>query len=207
MEMLNKTPCKSKKNILDETQSSNVNLINQIYCKLDTQSPWSNDKYFYKLTIAKTPLRTNYHIFSFEDFKAISRKITNGVASIGRVANRYFWNKYFIGGVKVVSIIQENEQSYPTFKLKFLLYSNYDNLDVLIKAGLTSRIRKIDPLLSVSFDYLGNYDKLLITDYTNALNSIYSNSETLNKLGEINMKQILNNKTQKPYFLGDLYGK
>ncbi len=205
--MLNIPPCKSKKNILDETQSSNINLINQIYCKLDTKSPWSNDKYFYKLTIAKTPLRTNYHVFSFEDFKGISRKITNGVASIGRVSNRYFWNKYFIGGVKVFSIIQENEQTYPTFKLIFLLYSDYDNLDVLIKAGLTSRIKKIDPLLSVSFDYLGNYNKSLITDYINALNSIYSNSETLHKLGETNMKQILRNKTQKLYFLGDLYGK
>ena len=191
--------------ILNESQSYNQNLINQITDKLETKSPWVNDKFFYKLIIKKTPSRTDYHSFSFDNFREISRKMVNGLASIGRVTNRDFWKKYFVGGVKTVSIYQEDGENYPVFNLNYLIYSKYDNLDVQIKSVLIARIKMIDPTLSVSFEYLGNYEKALILDHLEASTNVNYNSIGILKLGENNLTKILNNNFQRPCFLGELY--
>lgn len=191
--------------ILNESQSYNQNLINQITDKLETKSPWINDKFFYKLIIKKTPSRTDYHSFSFDNFKEISRKVINGLASIGRVSNRSFWKKYFVGGLKTMSIYQENEESYPVFNQNYLLYSKYDNLDVQIKSILIARIKMIDPTLSISFEYLGNYQKPLIFEHLELSTKVHYNSVALLKLGEHNITKILKNNFQRPCFLGELY--
>ena len=191
--------------ILNESQSYNQNLINQITDKLETKSPWVNDKFFYKLIIKKTPSRTDYHSFSFDNFREISRKMVNGLASIGRVTNRDFWKKYFVGGVKTVSIYQEDGENYPVFNLNYLIYSKYDNLDVQIKSVLIARIKMIDPTLSVSFEYLGNYEKTLILEHLEVSTDVHYNSIGILKLGENNLTKILNNNFQRPCFLGELY--
>lgn len=191
--------------ILNESQSYNQNLINQITDKLETKSPWVNDKFFYKLIIKKTPSRTDYHSFSFDNFREISRKMVNGLASIGRVSNRAFWKKYFVGGLKTMSIYQENEESYPVFNQNYLLYSKYDNLDVQIKSILVARIKMIDPTLSVSFEYLGNYEKTLILEHLEVSTNVYYNSIGILKLGEYNIDKLLKNNFQRPCFLGELY--
>ncbi len=191
--------------ILKESQSYKQNQISQIVNKFDSQSPWSNDVFFYKLIIKKTPSRTDYHTFSFDNFKEISRKLINGLASFCRVTNRDFWKKHFIGGVKTVSIYQENMENYPIFFLNYLIYSKSDNLDVLIKNVLIARIKMIDPTLSISFEYLGNYQKPLILDHIELSTNIHYNSIGISKLGEVNLTKILNNNFQRPCFLGELY--
>jgi hypothetical protein len=191
--------------ILKESQSYKQNQINQIVNKFDSQSPWSDDIFFYKLVIKKTPSRTDYHSFSFDNFKEISRKMINGLASFGRVTNRDFWKKYFIGGVKTVSIYQENMENYPIFFLNYLIYSKYDNLDVLIKNVLIARIKMIDPTLSISFEYMGNYDKTIILENLEVSTDVQYSSIGIFKLGEDNLTKILNNNFQRPCFLGELY--
>ena len=191
--------------ILKESQSYKQNQINQIVNKFDSQSPWSKDIFFYKLIIKKTPSRTDYHTFSFDNFKEISRKLINGLASFGRVTNRDFWKKYFIGGVKTVSIYQENMENYPIFSLNYLIYSKYDNLDVQIKNVLIARIKMIDPTLSISFEYLGNYQKPLILEHIEVSTNVLYDSIGISKLGEVNLTKILNNNFQRPCFLGELY--
>ena len=191
--------------ILNESQTYNQNLINLITNRLDAKSPWSNDIFFYKLTITKTPSRINYHNFSFDNFKEISRKMINGLTSFGRVTNRDFWKRYFIGGVKTVSIYQEKEDNYPVFNLNFLIYSKYDNLDVQIKSILIARVKMIDPTLNISFEYLGNYDKTIISNHTEVSTNVVYNSIGVAKLGEDNLTKILNNNFQRPCFLGELY--
>jgi hypothetical protein len=191
--------------ILKESQSYKQNLINQIVDKFDSQSPWPNGIFFYKLIIKKTPSRTDYHTFSFDNFKEISRKLINGLASFGRVTNRYFWKKYFVGGVKTVSIYQENMENYPIFSLNYLIYTKYDNLDVQIKNVLIARIKMIDPTLSISFEYLGNYQKLLILEHIEVSTNVLYDSNGITKLGEVNLTKILNNNFQRPCFLGELY--
>lgn len=205
MELLNNEQLPLWSYILNESQSYNQNLINQIVNKFDTQSPWSNDIFFYKLVIKKTPSRTDYHNFSFDNFKEISRKLINGLTSIGRVTNRDFWKKYFIGGVKAISIYQENMENYPIFSLNYLIYSKYDNLDVQIKNVLIARIKMIDPTLNISFEYLGNYEKAQILDHLEVSTNVVYNSICISKLGEVNLKKILNNNFQRPCFLGELY--
>lgn len=191
--------------ILNESQSYNQILINQITDKLETKSPWINDKFFYKLIIKKTPSRIDYHSFSFDNFREISRKMVNGLGSIGRVTNRGFWKKYFVGGLKTMSIYQENEESYPVFNQNYLLYSKYDNLDVQIKSILIARIKMIDPTLSISFEYLGNYEKTLILEHLEVSTNVHYNSIGILKLGEYNIDKILKNNFQRPCFLGELY--
>jgi len=191
--------------ILNESQTYNQNLINQIVDKFDSQSPWSNDIFFYKLAIKKTPSRTDYHTFSFDNFKEISRKLINGLASFGRVTNRDFWKKYFFGGVKTVSIYQENMENYPIFFLNYLIYTKFDNLDVLIKNVLIARIKMIDPTLSISFEYMGNYDKTIILENLEVSTDVQYSSNGILKLGEVNLTKILNNNFQRPCFLGELY--
>ncbi len=205
MELLNNEQLPLWSYILNESQSYNQNLINQIVNKFDTQSPWSNDIFFYKLVIKKTPSRTDYHNFSFDNFKEISRKLINGLTSIGRVTNRDFWKKYFIGGVKTISIYQENGENYPIFSLNYLIYSKYDNLDVQIKNVLIARIKMIDPTLNISFEYLGNYEKTQILTHLEVSTNVVYNSIGISKLGEVNLTKILNNNFQRPCFLGELY--
>ena len=57
-------------------------------------------KNIYYLKITKTPSRINYHTFDFEKLNDISRKLVNGMTSLGSIPNRKFWNKYFQGGVR-----------------------------------------------------------------------------------------------------------
>jgi hypothetical protein len=205
METVNNAQLSLWFDILNESQTYNQNLINQIVDKFDSQSPWSNDIFFYKLVIKKTPSRVDYHSFSLNNFKEISRKLINGLASFGRVTNRDFWKKYFIGGVKTVSIYQENMENYPIFFLNYLIYSKYDNLDVLIKNILIARIKMIDPTLSISFEYLGNYQKPLILEHLELSTNVLYDSFGISKLGEVNLTKILNNNFQRPCFLGELY--
>ena len=157
------------------------------------------------MIIKKTPSRTDYHSFSFDNFREISRKMVNGLGSIGRITNRAFWKKYFIGGIKTLSIYQEDGENYPVFNLNYLIYSKYDNLDVQIKSVLIARIKMIDPTLSVSFEYLGNYEKTLILEHLEVSTNVHYNSIGISKLGEYNISKILNNNFQKPCFLGELY--
>jgi len=205
MELLNNEQSPLWLDILNESQSYKQNQINQIVNKFDSQSPWSNDIVFYKLVIKKTPSRTDYHTFSLDNFKEISRKLINGLASFGRVTNRDFWKKYFIGGVKTISIYQENAENYPIFSLNYLIYSKYDNLDVQIKNVLITRIKMLDPTLNISFEYLGNFEKTLILDHIKVSTIVLYDSIGISKLGEVNLTKILNNNFQRACFLGELY--
>lgn len=205
METVNNAQLPLWLDILNESKSYNQNLINLITNRLDAKSPWSNDIFFYKLTITKTPSRINYHNFSFDHFKEISRKMINGLTSFGRVTNRDFWKRYFIGGVKTVSVYQEKEDNYPVFSLNFLIYSKYDNLDGQIKSILIARIKMIDPTLNISFEYLGNYEKTLISENLEVSTNVLYDSIGISKLGEVNLTKILNNNFQRPCFLGELY--
>jgi hypothetical protein len=121
-------------------------------------------KHFYSLKITKNLTRTNYHLFRFEQLQESSRRLTNGLTSLGTIPNRKFWNKYIIGGVRTISITDNNTNVYPSFTLNYLVYSDIDNLDVKIKSQLLTRIRMIDPSLEVSFCYIGKYDDTTISN-------------------------------------------
>ncbi len=136
-------------------------LFKQIIFKLDETSICLNNKYFYRLKITKTPSRINYYNFSFYNFKQTSRKWIN---DIWKNYKQTILEKKFIGGVKTISIKQDKIETYPTFNINYLLYSKYDNLDVLITAISTTRIKMIDPSLSISFEYLGNYKNIFVKE-------------------------------------------
>ena len=53
------------------------------------------DKYFYSLNVSKIPTRLNYHRFDFDVLQLISRRLTNGMNSLGLLTNRKFWNNNF----------------------------------------------------------------------------------------------------------------
>lgn len=163
-------------------------------------------KHFYSLKITKTPTRTNYHTFRFEELQEISRKLTNGLTSLGTIPNRMFWNKYFIGGVRTISITDKNQNEYPSFTLNYLVYSDIDNLDFRIKHQILTRIRLIDPKLEVSFNHIGKYDeKTTICNNTDYSVQVDFSSSTLQKLGVNTIEYIYNNQFQRPRFFGKLF--
>ena len=164
-----------------------------------------NKKYFYLIKISKTPTRINYHHFDFNQLNEISRKLTNGLSTLGLVPNRKFWNKYFLGGVRTISIKQEEHNDYPTFTINYLVFSDTDNLDVRIRTSLNTRVKRIDPTLDTSFKYLGCGSNLKIDDYIDSGTDVDFGNPNLKKLGETIFDDIFNNQYQRPRFLGELF--
>lgn len=162
-------------------------------------------KHFYSLKITKHTTRVNYHIFKFEQLQEISRKLTNGLTTLGTIPNRKFWNKYIIGGVRTISITDNNVNVYPSFTLNYLIYSDVDNLDVRIKSQLLTRIRMIDPSLEVSFSYIGTFNELTISDNLDYSTHVDFSSPTLLKFNENTIEDIYNNQYQRPRFFGKLF--
>lgn len=162
-------------------------------------------KHFYCLKITKTPQRTNYHKFNLESLQEISRKLTNGMVSLGSIPNRRFWNRYFEGGVRTISIHQTDPQVYPSFNLNYIVYSDNDNLDVRIFSNLFSRIKVIDGSLEFSMEYIGTFDQPVIIKDTDYQVNIFWESEPVKKLGRKNMDDMLSTINQRPRFLGKLF--
>jgi hypothetical protein len=162
-------------------------------------------KNFYLLKITKTPIRTNYHNFDFEKLNEISRLLVNGMTSLGTIPNRKFWNKYFHGGVRTISISQNHPEDFPSFTLNYIVYSDYDNLDVRIISQLSTRIKMIDPTLSFKFEYLGTYDISIIKESLDSTTKFDLSSLTVEKLGQKNLGLMLYNPLQRPRFIGGLF--
>jgi len=162
-------------------------------------------KHFYSLKITKNLTRTNYHLFRFEQLQESSRKLTNGLTSLGTIPNRKFWNKYIIGGVRTISITDNNQSVYPSFTLNYLVYSDVDNLDIRIKSQLLTRIRMIDPSLEVSFNYIGTYNESTISDHLDYFTHVDFTSSNLLKFNENTIEEIYNNQFQRPRFFGKLF--
>ena len=162
-------------------------------------------KHFYSLIITKTPTRINYHQFTFEKLQEISRKLTNGLSTLGCVPNRKFWNRYFIGGLRTTSINLGEQNEYPSFSLNYMVYSDNDNLDVRIKNHLFTRIKMIDSTLDNSFSYLGTYSNSLIKENLVYSTDVNFSTPTIYKLGENTIQNIFNNQFQRPRFFGKLF--
>ena len=162
-------------------------------------------KHFYSLKITKNLTRTNYHLFRFEQLQEISRKLTNGLTSLGTIPNRKFWNKYFFGGVRTISVKDNYLNQYPSFTLNYLVYSDIDNLDIRIKSQLFTRIRLIDPTLELSFSYIGKYDETTISNNLEYSTDVDFSSPDLIKLNENTIEDIYNNQFQRPRFFGNLF--
>jgi len=162
-------------------------------------------KHFYSLKITKKPSRINYHTFEFEKLHEISRKLVNGMSSLGTIPNRKFWNKYFEGGVRTISISQDDSNEFPSFHLNYLIYSDYDNLDVRILSQLSTRIRMIDPTLITKLEYLGSYDISIIKTQLDYKTNFDFDSFPVEKLGKENFGLMFFNTLQRPRFLGSMF--
>jgi hypothetical protein len=162
-------------------------------------------KNLYYLKITKIPSRINYHTFDYEKLNDISRKLVNGMTSLGSIPNRKFWNKYFQGGVRTTSIIQEESFEFPSFNLNYIVYSEHDNLDVRIKSQLSTRIKMIDPTLKSNFEYMGTFDITKIKDYLDSSTKVEFDSLPVDKLGQRNLDLMVFNPLQRPRFIGGLF--
>ena len=162
-------------------------------------------KYLYSLTLQILPTRENYHTFTMEKLQDISRKLTNGMSSLGSISNRKFWNENFVGGVRTISVFDKVFNDYPTFSLNYLVYSEIDNLDIRLLKQLTFRIKMIDPKISFSINYIGKYTPELLVSNIDYRTEVDFNSPILRKLGETTIEEIFNNQFQRPRFMGQLY--
>jgi len=180
-------------------------LSDQIQDRLEKSEKELNSYYFYSLKITKIPTRINYHHFNFEKLQDISRKLTNGMTTFGTIPNRVFFKKYFLGGVRTISINQEINNDYPSFNLNYLVFSNLDNLDVRITNQLITRLRMIDPSLEMSMTFIGSFDKVQISKDLDYSTNVDFSSDILKKLGESNLHDIFNNQFQRPRYFGKLF--
>ena len=162
-------------------------------------------KYLYSLNLQLTLTRENYDTFSMEKLQSISRKLTNGMSSFGGVTYRQLFNNNFLGGVRTISVVDEEFNEYPTFSLNYLVYSNIDNLDIRLLKPLTFRIKMIDPKITFSINYIGKYTPELLSSNIDYRTEVNYNSPVLKKLGEETIDEIFNNQFQRPRFMGQLY--
>ena len=192
-------------NEIEDDFETRKNQYEQIKHRFEISENELKSNHFYSFEITKKPTRINYHLFDFETLQDISRKLSNGMMTIGTIPNRVFFKKYFLGGVRTTSIIQEISDEYPTFKLNYLFFSDYDNLDVRILNNLKIRLKVIDPSLDLTFHYLGKYENVQIERDLDISTNVDYSSETTQKLGEENLQCIYNNQFQRPRFFGKLY--
>jgi len=173
--------------------------------RFEKQKSTIEDKYLYSLTLQILPTRENYYTFRMDKLQEISRKLTNGMSSLGGISNRKFWNDNFTGGVRTISVVKEEFNDYPSFSLNYLVYSDIDNLDIRLLKPLIFRIKMIDPKITFSINYLGKYTSELLSSNIDYRTEVDYNSPVLKKLGEETLDEIFNNQFQRPRFMGSLY--
>jgi len=173
--------------------------------RFEKQKSKIEGKYLYSLNLQLTLTRENYDTFSMEKLQSISRKLTNGMSSFGGVTYRQLFNNNFLGGVRTISVVDEEFNEYPTFSLNYLVYSNIDNLDIRLLKPLTFRIKMIDPKITFSINYIGKYTPELLSSNIDYRTEVNYNSPVLKKLGEETIDEIFNNQFQRPRFMGQLY--
>lgn len=180
-------------------------ISNMIMDRVNKQTTILGGHHIYKLTLSIKPSRVDYHSFSVDELNDVSRRLTNGMSSLGMVSNRKFWNIHFVCGVRTTSISDGGEMDYPTFTLNYVLCGREDNLDVRLLKQLTLRIKMIDPKLKFDFQYIGQFTPELFGSSINYQTDVDYNNPTLQKLGERVMDHIFHNQFQRPRFLGGLY--
>ena len=173
--------------------------------RFEKQKSKIEGKYLYSLNLQLTLTRENYDTFSMEKLQSISRKLTNGMSSFGGVTYRQLFNNNFLGGVRTISVVDEEFNEYPTFSLNYLVYSNIDNLDIRLLKPLTFRIKMIDPKITFSINYIGKYTPELLSSNIDYRTEVDYNSPVFKKLGEETIDEIFNNQFQRPRFMGQLY--
>jgi len=180
-------------------------ISNMIMDRVNKQKTILGGHHIYKLTLSLKPSRVDYHSFSMDYLNDVSRRLTNGMSSLGMVSNRKFWNEHFVCGVRTTSITDSGLTDYPTFTLNYVLCGREDNLDVRLNKQLTLRIKMIDPRLKFDFQFIGQFTPELFCSTINYDTDVENNNPTLQKLGEKVMDEIYHNQFQRPRFLGGLY--
>jgi len=178
---------------------------NLIVDRFEKQKSKIEGKYLYSLNLQLTLTRENYDTFSMEKLQSISRKLTNGMSSFGGVTYRQLFNNNFLGGVRTISVVDEEFNEYPTFSLNYLVYSHIDNLDIRLLKPLTFRIKMIDPKISFSINYIGKYTPELLSSNIDYRTKVDYKNPLLKKLGDETIEEIFNNQFQRPRFIGGLY--
>jgi hypothetical protein len=187
--------------LLDNTptvEEITLNRLIQHYDKL-------KNKFIYHIKLTKTPNRTDYHSFSFDKLSDVSRKLTNGLAAFGRMPNRDFWKRNFLAGIRTVSINQFEFDDYPTFSLNYIVFSEFDNLDILLKKQIGIRLKLIDSTYESQIEYLGQFDKQKVLENLNYHTQVNDEASGFKKMGENNINSIFENQFQRPHFLGILF--
>lgn len=162
-------------------------------------------KHFYKLTISITPKRETYHHFTLDSLKKSGRELINGLSSISSISNRKWWNMFVESGVRFYSVVQKDENSFPTFCNHLIFFSEKDNLDVRMNSHLKYRLNKVSRHLEYQFDYLGLFDLKTIEKSITIGVSVFNESQPLIKLGDEIMVEINKIKDQRPIIFGNKY--
>jgi hypothetical protein len=186
-----------------EYTSHNLKLVSN---RFDKHKESIQDKHFYQIKLVKRLSRTTYHNFSFDKLQMIIRKLTNGMMTYGSpVSNRTLWNKYFLGGFRMLGIKMLIVDEYPTFTYNNIVFSDYDNLDVRLKSHLNTRVKIIDNDSSIEIFYLGKYSDV---DFSKVIENEYYvdfSSPHLNKFGDKMIYSLKNNQFQRPKWFGKLF--
>lgn len=180
-------------------------LISLVQNRISQVDPKMIGGHVYSLKIFKTPTRKDYHQFELSDLQEISRKLTNGLTSLGSITNREFWNKYFKGGVRFITVQTDEFNEFPTFVIDYILFSEYDNLDVRLIKNINTRVRIIEKNLIPKFEYVGTRVGIDIVHFIPQFNEIELNPSIEHKLGISMVNQILDLEFQRPRFFGQLF--
>lgn len=193
-------------NLDDELFSdARQHLVSLVTNRVDHVDPKLIGSHVYSLRIFKTPTRKDYHQFDLSDLQEISRKLTNGLSSLGSITNRDFWNKYFKGGVRFVFVQSDEFNEFPTFVIDYILFSEFDNLDVRLIKNLNTRVRIIEKNLTIKFDYVGTRDTVDFKQFIPEFTEMVFEPSIEQKLGFTLINQILDLEFQRPRFFGRLF--
>jgi hypothetical protein len=193
-------------NLDDEIHTdTRQHLITLIQNRVNQINPKNIGDHVYSLRIFKNPTRKDYHDFELSDLQEISRKLTNGLSSLGSITNRVFWNRYINGGVRFTTVQTDELSEFPTFIIEYILFSHYDNLDIRLSKNINTRIRIIDKSLVSKFEYIGSRESIVYGNIIPEYNEPELKPIVEQKLGFNMINEILDLEFQRPRFFGQLF--
>lgn len=170
----------------------NLQLINECFC--------------YVLKIKSNILKYGNNDSLVKAFFKIPRSLTNGTFSIHGLSNRELWKSNIIAGFRYTNALLDDNQRGSELEHVFILFSNKNKLDILIRKELEYRLHKIYQTANIHLECIGKWTNEKI-DLIDLKSTIDLKSEIFSRLRPANGSMIIKQINQQPIYFGELNQK
>lgn len=175
----------------------------KIHKLIDEKLQLGFEYFFYILEISSNQVIYGNNDNLIKSFFKIPRSLTNGTYSIHSLSNRDLWKSNVTGGFRYSNVVIDDTKKEFDLKHVFFLFSDKNNLDVVMRKELDYRLHKINPQSKIHFECIGKWtsEKVNLIDIRS---SIDLKSEMYSRLKSVTGSMILKQINQQPIYFGEL---